>query len=124
MATAACFMRQAAPGCSATSSETEAIKPARLRIGGDGSAFLPQAEGRDFSFLRLHMQLGDGASSRSVCGQRSLQAKQRVFIVPYSKMGLIATHCFFLRSFRFGLFSPPAFAFPYYFSKIENVWAA
>ena len=81
MTTATCFMRQEAPGCSATSSEMEAIKPAWLRIGCAGSAFeaLPRAEGRDFSFPRSHMQLANGASSLSVCRQRSLRERQRVF---------------------------------------------
>lgn len=39
MTTAACFIRQEAPGCSPTSSQMEAIEPARLSIGFAGSAF-------------------------------------------------------------------------------------
>lgn len=70
------------------------------------------------------MLMANGVSSLSVCSQRSLQEKRRVFIVPYSKIRLIATHCYFSPVIQVWTVSPPAFAFPYYFFKLENVWAA
>lgn len=107
MTTATCFIRQEAPECSTASSEMEAIKPAQLNwLCWQHLWSSPQAGGQDFSFLRLNIQLANGAGRLSVFLQRLLQERQRVFTAhcPWQQNKTDCHPRVFLQSFRFGLF--------------------
>lgn len=98
MTTSTCFIRPEAPGCSTTSSEMEAIKPAQLAVP------LKQPSDRRSGFQLPEIA---HAAERPLCRSagRDHYRKSRelsLHIVPDSKIRLIAT--VFLRSFRLGLF--------------------
>lgn len=70
------------------------------------------------------MYLANGASCQPAgtnCYRKSREFS--LHVVPDSKIRLIATHCF-SPIIQVSTVSPPAFAFPCYFLKIENIWAA
>lgn len=103
MTTAACFIRQEAPGCSASSSEMEAIKPARLRISCAGSTFEAtprQKVGISASWDCTYVWLMERPLFLSA-GRDHYRKSREFSLCPYSKMRLLATHRFF--SSRSGL---------------------
>lgn len=72
------------------------------------------------------MQLANGASSLLSAGRDrySRSGEFSLYIVLNSKIRLmIATYCF-SPVVQVWTVTPPAFAFPHYFLKTENVWAA
>lgn len=122
MTTATCFIRQEAPECCTASSEMEALKPAQLNwLCWQCLWSHLQAGGWDFSFLRLNIQLANGAACLSFCRQRLLQERQRVCIAhcPWQQNKTDCHPRFFSSRSCLDCFTS-CLHFPFLFLKIEN----